>query len=119
MKKRSRLIIVLLILIFFITHFLFGTSRTGKEAFITDRILFVLYEPLVDGFNSVKSYFSELGHDYIFLVQAKKENKILKQTVELLRVQNHSLRQLVQHKNANSKAQLSYTFLHKQLKFLI
>jgi len=115
MKKRTRLIILIVIL-FIVAHFTFSSSRSTQNSLLTDRLTVYIYQPAIKVFKGVTGFFSDLVNQYILLVQAQKENKILSEAVHNLKIRNRSLQLLLNQKNDQGKVENKFSYLGKRFK---
>lgn len=115
MKKRSRVVIISLITLFLIMHFAFGSSRKGRDANLFERAIAFVCQPVAEGFSSITGFFSHSIEEYFFLVNAKKENKNLKETLQNLKLENQSLKKVLDWKKKVQADQKKYAYLGYQL----
>ena len=93
MKKKSLLIISVIVLLLLI-HFSLGHGNFTSKTLFTDKIILNTYQPVVEALLTFKRYCVSFVDDYFLLVRVKKENKQLSETVKLLALQNQSLQNL-------------------------
>lgn len=113
MKSRVRLVILLVIL-FLVAHLTFTDRRLPRQALFTDRIIVAIYKPITEVFRAVAGFFTRMMDDYVWLVHVKRENKVLKELLGHVKLENQSLKlQLAQQKDAKA-FQEKFSFLGKR-----
>lgn len=115
MKKALRLLVAVLVLIFLV-YTTYTPKRQGKrKAFVLDRAVVSVYQYVIEVYGETTRALGDLVDKYFFLVGKHDENIKLKQTVNLLKIQNQALRTDLGKKQEDDKAEIKYKYMNREV----
>lgn len=114
MKIRIRLIF-LTILVFLAVFYFLKVRRDDQKTYFTDNLVVSFFQPVVNGFNGAFGFIPRIYQRYFALINTQSENETLKQAVQLLTLQNDSLKVELQQIHADAAVLNQYAYLNRAL----
>lgn len=115
MKKALRLLVTISVIIFLI-YLAYTPKRQGKQkAFVLDRAVISAYQHVIEVYGESTRALGNFVDKYFFLIGKHDENIKLKQTVNLLKIQNQSLRTDLGEKQQDEKAEIKYEYMNREV----
>lgn len=115
MKKAFRLFVAISVIIFLI-YIAYTPKRHGKQkAFVLDRAVISVYQHVIEVYGQSTRALGNLVDKYFFLVGKHDENIKLRETVNLLKIQNQALRTDLGEKQQDDKAEIKYQYMNREI----
>lgn len=115
MKKALRLLVAIFVVIFLI-YITYIPKRQGKQkAFVLDRAVVSVFQYVIEVYGEATRAIGNLIDKYFFLAGKHDENIKLKETVNLLKIQNQALRTDLGEKQQDDKAEIKYQYMNREI----